>query len=96
VTPAAVRINPSKSSCRISAKSKRFFSPIRAFLSELHALRIDLFLHQQGIDTTTPAGKALFQMMGVFAEFERAMIQERVRAGLARARSEGSGSVGRR
>jgi DNA invertase Pin-like site-specific DNA recombinase len=60
-----------------------------AFLSELHALRIDLFLHQQGLDTTTPAGKAMFQMMGVFAEFERAMIQERVRAGLARARSEG-------
>ena len=30
----------------------------------------DLFLHQQGLDTTTPAGKALFQMMGVFAEFE--------------------------
>src|SRR5262245_61748458 len=46
-------------------------------------------LHQQGLDTTTPAGKAMFQMMGVFAEFERAMIQERVRAGLARARSEG-------
>jgi DNA invertase Pin-like site-specific DNA recombinase len=46
-------------------------------------------LRQQGLDTTTPAGKAMFQMMGVFAEFERAMIQERVRAGLARARSEG-------
>jgi DNA invertase Pin-like site-specific DNA recombinase len=60
-----------------------------SFLSELHALGIDLFLHQQGLDTTTPAGKAMFQMMGVFAEFERAMIQERVRAGLARAKSEG-------
>ena len=59
------------------------------FLSELHALKIDLFLRQQGLDTTTPAGKAMFQMMGVFAEFERAMIQERVRAGLARARNEG-------
>ena len=59
------------------------------FLSELHALRVDLYLHQQGLDTTTPAGKAMFQMMGVFAEFERAMIQDRVRAGLARARSEG-------
>src|SRR5256885_9511462 len=59
------------------------------FLSEIHALGIDLFLHQQGLDTTTPAGKAMFQMMGVFAEFERAMIQERVRAGLARAVSEG-------
>jgi DNA invertase Pin-like site-specific DNA recombinase len=59
------------------------------FLSELHALKIDLFLRQQGLDTTTPSGKAMFQMLGVFAEFERAMIAERVRAGLARARSEG-------
>jgi DNA invertase Pin-like site-specific DNA recombinase len=40
-------------------------------------------------DTTNPAGKAMFQMLGVFAEFERSMIQERVRAGLARAKSEG-------
>ena len=59
------------------------------FLSELHALHVDLFLHQQGLDTTTPAGKAMFQMMGVFAEFERAMIAERVRAGLRRAKDEG-------
>jgi DNA invertase Pin-like site-specific DNA recombinase len=68
----------------------RSLQDLVAFLSELHALRIDLFLHQQGLDTTTPAGKAMFQMMGVFAEFERAMIQERVRAGLARARDEGT------
>jgi DNA invertase Pin-like site-specific DNA recombinase len=67
----------------------RSLQDLVSFLSELHALRIDLFLHQQGLDTTTPAGKAMFQMMGVFAEFERAMIQERVRAGLARAKSEG-------
>jgi hypothetical protein len=49
----------------------------------------DLYLHQQAIDTTTPAGRAMFQMMGVFAEFERAMIRERVNAGLARARAQG-------
>jgi DNA invertase Pin-like site-specific DNA recombinase len=67
----------------------RSLQDLVGFLSELHALKIDLFLHQQGLDTTTPAGKAMFQMMGVFAEFERAMIQERIRAGLARARSEG-------
>jgi len=60
-----------------------------AFLSELHALGIDLFLHQQGLDTRTPAGKAMFGMMGVFAEFERSIIQERVRAGLLRAKREG-------
>jgi DNA invertase Pin-like site-specific DNA recombinase len=67
----------------------RSLQDLVAFLSELHALKVDLFLHQQGLDTTTPAGKALFQMMGVFAEFERAMIQERVRAGLRRAKDEG-------
>ena len=50
------------------------------FLGELHAKGVDLYLHQQGIDTTTPGGKAMFQMMGVFAEFERAMIRERVKA----------------
>jgi DNA invertase Pin-like site-specific DNA recombinase len=65
----------------------RSLQDLVGFLSELHALKIDLFLRQQGLDTTTPAGKATFQMLGVFAEFERAMIQERVRAGLARARS---------
>jgi DNA invertase Pin-like site-specific DNA recombinase len=62
------------------------------FLKELHALKIALFLHQQGFDMTTPAGKAMFQMMGVFAEFERAMIQERVRAGLLRAKAQGTKS----
>jgi Resolvase, N terminal domain len=67
----------------------RSLQDLVGFLSELRALGVDLFLHQQGLDTTTPAGKAMFQMLGVFAEFERAMIQERVRAGLARAKSEG-------
>jgi DNA invertase Pin-like site-specific DNA recombinase len=60
-----------------------------AFLGEVHAKGVDLYLHQQGIDTTTPAGKAMFQMCGVFAEFERSMIQERVRAGLSRAVARG-------
>jgi DNA invertase Pin-like site-specific DNA recombinase len=64
-------------------------------LGELQAKTVGLYLHQQGLDTTTPAGKAMFQMMGVFAEFERAMIQERIRAGLARAREQGK-ILGRR
>lgn len=55
-----------------------------SFLSEIHAKGVDLYLHQQGLDTTTPAGKAMFGMMGVFAEFERAMISERIKAGLKR------------
>jgi DNA invertase Pin-like site-specific DNA recombinase len=67
----------------------RSLQDLIAFLGELHATGIDLFLKAQSLDTSTPAGKAMFQMMGVFAEFERSMIQERVRAGLARAKSEG-------
>ena len=68
----------------------RSLQDLIGFLSELHASGIDLFLLQQGIDTTTPAGRALYQMMGVFAEFERAMIRERVNAGLARAKAQGT------
>jgi DNA invertase Pin-like site-specific DNA recombinase len=70
----------------------RSLQDLIGFLSELHSLGIDLALHQQGIDTTTPAGKAMFQMMGVFAEFERSMIVERVRAGVARAKASGTKS----
>lgn len=61
-------------------------------LQELHFTGVDLYLHQQGINTTTPAGRAIFGMMGVFAEFERALIQERIRAGLERARRAGTKS----
>ena len=61
-------------------------------LQELHSTTVDLCLHQQGINTTTPAGKALFGTMGVFAKFERGMIRERVRAGLARAKAKGTKS----
>jgi DNA invertase Pin-like site-specific DNA recombinase len=68
----------------------RSLQDLIGFFSELHALKIDLFLHQQGLDTTTPAGKALFQMLGVFAEFERSMIRERMRSGLAGARAGGT------
>ena len=59
------------------------------FLEELRALGIDLYLHQQGLDTSTPAGRAMFQMAGVFAEFERGILQERTRAGMARAKAKG-------
>jgi Resolvase, N terminal domain len=67
-------------SIALAAASKTWLAFYRKF---------DLFLHQQGLDTTTPAGKAMFQMLGVFAEFERSIIQERVRAGLRRAKAEG-------
>ena len=61
-----------------------------AFLGEVHAAGVGLYLHQQALDTSTPAGKAMFQMCGVFAEFERAMIVSRVNAGLKRARANGT------
>ncbi len=67
----------------------RSLQQLVGLLSDLHTKGVDLYLHQQGIDTTTPAGKAMFQMCGVFAEFERAMIRERVKAGLERARAQG-------
>ena len=58
-----------------------------AFLSDIQAQSCDLYLHQQAIDTSTPSGRMLFQMLGVFAEFERAIITSRITAGLARARA---------
>lgn len=61
-------------------------------LQELHSTGVDLYLHQQGLNTRTPAGKALYGMLGVFAEFERSMIQERVRAGMAKAKERGTKS----
>lgn len=71
------------------SRLSRSLSDLVQTLEELHACGIDLYLHQQAIDTTTPAGKAMFQMCGVFAEFERGILSERVKAGLNRAREEG-------
>jgi DNA invertase Pin-like site-specific DNA recombinase len=59
-------------------------------IQALEACGVDLYLDQQSIDTTTPAGKLMFQITGAFAEFERSMIRQRVRAGLKRAVERGS------
>jgi DNA invertase Pin-like site-specific DNA recombinase len=77
----------------------RSLQDLVGFLGELNAVGCDLYLERQAVDTTTPAGRAMFQMLGVFAEFERAIIQERIRAGIARARLRGTKSgnpIGRR
>lgn len=58
-------------------------------LGALVGARRDLFILKQQVDTTTPAGRAMFQMLGVFSEFEREMIRERVNSGLDRARAAG-------
>ncbi len=67
----------------------RSLQDLVVFLSDLQAKKIDLYLHQQALDTSTPSGKAMFGMLSVFAEFERSIIQERVKAGLERARASG-------
>lgn len=58
-------------------------------LDEILNSGAELYLHVQAVDTSTAAGKAMFQMLGIFAEFERGIIQERVRAGLEKARAKG-------
>lgn len=67
----------------------RSLQNLLAFLLELQSKRVDLYLHQQALDTSTPMGKAMFQLCGVFAELERSIIQERVKAGLERAKAKG-------
>ena len=58
-------------------------------LQDLESANVDLFLHQQAIDTTTPVGRVFFHILGAFSEFEREMIRSRVNAGLDRARTKG-------
>ena len=58
-------------------------------IQHLEACDVDLYLDQQAIDTTTPMGKLIFQVTGAFAEFERTMIRQRIKAGLKRAVAQG-------
>lgn len=71
--------------CRIGRSLQHLVS----FLAEINASNVDLYLHQQSIDTSTPAGRALFGMLGVFSELERSLIADRVKSGLNRARAAG-------
>ena len=67
----------------------RSLADLATFMADLKAFGVGLYLDKQAVDTTTPGGRALLQMAGVFAEFEREMIRERVMAGQARARDAG-------
>jgi DNA invertase Pin-like site-specific DNA recombinase len=71
--------------CRLG----RSLSNLIGLLGELRSRDIDLYPHQQALDTSTPSGRMLFGMLSVFSEFERSMIRDRVMAGLDRARSSG-------
>ena len=67
----------------------RSLSHLVSFLEEIHSVDCDLYIHKQALDSRTPAGKALFGMCGIFAEFERSLISERVKSGQARAKAMG-------
>ena len=62
----------------------RSLQDLVGFLNEISAKGVDLYLHQQALDTSTPSGRAMFGMLSVFADFEREMIRSRIMAGLAR------------
>ena len=66
-----------------------------SFLDDIHSAKCDLYIHQSGLDTSTASGKMMFQMIGVFSEFERSMIRERVIAGQQRAKAQGK-HIGRK
>ena len=70
---------------RFARSSKQLINSLDFFQS----VGIDFVSYQENIDTTTPAGKMMFTMISAFAEFERSIIQERVRAGLAKAKAKG-------
>ena len=59
------------------------------FLNDVQSVNCHLYIHQSGLDTSTPSGRMMFQMVGVFSEFERSMISERVKLGLTRVKSKG-------
>ena len=71
--------------CRLG----RSLRDLLALLEDMRAKGVDLYLEKQGLDTSTPSGRLMFQMVGAFSEFERAMISERVKSGMARARANG-------
>ena len=71
--------------CRLGRSLQHLVS----LLGDLNSKNVDLYLHVQALDTSTPSGRAMFQLLGVFSEYERAMISERVKSSLARLREQG-------
>jgi DNA invertase Pin-like site-specific DNA recombinase len=67
----------------------RSMTDLLAFLGELKAKGVDLYLHQQNLDSSTPSGRAMFLLSGIWAELETAILKERIHAGLRRARQNG-------
>jgi len=68
----------------------RSIQDLVALMGVLEQNRVELYSHQQAIDTRTPAGRMTFSIFAAIAQFERELIRERIHSGLARARSEGT------
>ena len=75
-------------------RASRNLSNLVQMMDDLDAKNVGMYFHQQSIDTTTPSGRAMIQMAGIFASFERSMLKERILASHARARAEGK-TIGR-
>lgn len=67
----------------------RSTAQVAVTMEELRSSRVNLFCYRESMDSSTAHGQAMLEMAAVFAKLERAMIQERVKAGLARAKAEG-------
>jgi len=59
------------------------------FMNEIQSMGVDLYVHQQAIDTTTPSGRMIFSIFSALGEYERELIRERIIAGQKRARAKG-------
>ena len=75
-------------------RASRSLSHLVEMMEDLDSKKVGMYFHQQSIDTSTPSGKAMIQMAGVFASYERSMIRERILASHARAKAEGK-TIGR-
>jgi len=77
--------------CRLSRSLKELIT----IMTTLNELKIDMFFSVQSIDTTTSAGKMIFNIFGSLAEFERELLRDRIKSGINRAREQGK-TLGRK
>lgn len=75
-------------------RASRNLTDLVQMMDDFSAKNVGMYFHQQSIDSTTPSGRAMLQMAGVFASFERSMLKERILAAHNRARAEGK-TIGR-
>ena len=87
--PTTRRLPPNWIACVRLDRLARSVRHLANLAAELEALGVDLIVLDQGIDTSTPAGRLLFNVLASISEFELELIQERVRAGISAAQRRG-------